>query len=183
MNQKKDKSSTDGGKQAVVGVFRKSRKLALSKKQLPTLGRACAAGILIIIIGLLINSAIKNSAHYKTAKVHALVKANDCSAKAQQSISSYKPSTKQVNFSIALLSYQANCLVFSQHYAQANTVLQKLKSYYALKNDTVGIQNVNSQIANNTRAAAIKVPRVTNAKPEIDQFDAKQIQDFYRSNQ
>lgn len=138
MRKNPDTQKTDGGELAVTGDTAdvRTRKLATGRK--PAGGIVTAVCVLVLAAAGIYAYTVyqRHSSKLNPAKLTALVKANDCSDKALQSVSAERPSKKQVNDSILLLSYRASCFGQLGRYQQAIDAYRQLKTYYLAKHDT-----------------------------------------------
>jgi hypothetical protein len=94
----------------------------------------------------IINAHQKSEQKINTALLKRLNDSNDCSTQALNSIAKEKPNPKQVNASIALLSYRATCYAIHSQTEQALAQNQLLLSYYQKANNTDMVSVVNSVI-------------------------------------
>ena len=167
----------------VVGTLSKKQK-KLTKKKLKILASACLIILCVGIAGLIHHIVNGRGEVIDATKVRALVLANDCSAKAVQSVSKEKVNPQQLNASISLLSYRGSCLVQSGHYQRANTVFEQLKSYDAMKHDSGSVANDEEQIAADNYALAHPfIHQTTNGPPALSPDVAKKIDAFYGISQ
>ena len=135
MQKKVDNQKTVGGES--VGEDINSAKIPKFTVKLTAAKTAILIGLLIIIgVGVYGYVSHKhNLEKINQPKVAALIKTNDCSNKALQSVSTEKPSAKQADASIPLLSYRASCLNQLGRYQEAIGVYNQLKTYYMAKHD------------------------------------------------
>lgn len=118
-------------------------------------GRAILIICAIVLVGALAyayHHQKEKEARIDYTKVTALVNADDCSAKAQQSVSKEQPTPKRIDPSISLLAYREMCLAQSGKFQDANKVLLQMKSYLALKHDKAGEAVIEQQIEANSIA-------------------------------
>jgi hypothetical protein len=147
--------------------------------------------LLILLISLGIIFSVASSYHNKLmakkvinqAKVSALIKSNNCSNTAQQSVSAEQPDPSKVQASITLLSYRASCLIETGKYKEANQILEQLKVYYDKENNITAIASLNQQISANSYAAAHPVKHIVKIPADISpQYDRK-INTFFGNSQ
>ena len=166
----------------VSGLPKQVRKLLKTRVILMLLILLVSAGI-VFSFASWYNNKLMAKKVINQAKVAALIKSNNCSNTAQQSVSAEQPDPSKVQASITLLGYRASCLIQAGKYKDANQILEQLKIYYDKENNTAAIASVDQQISANSYAAAHPVKHIVNTPADISPQDDRKINTFFGNSQ
>jgi hypothetical protein len=152
VNKKTITDEVDGGESNIVigSVSRVQKKFPI--KKLGVFGALVILGILIILLVISLvkthhNNTVK-AEKVDTAKVQALLKSQNCSNAAIESVSKENPNQSQLNASVDLLSYRVYCDIQTGKNEQALAGLKAQSKYYIELGDTINEQQVEQKIKN-----------------------------------